>query len=108
MLHGCDYLFRKFLHPKVRLFTQYNENNLRGSNSATIIKTTTTSFITGGLKKVVSANSFQVLALLSTEKSLAKLILLDNHLDENVACLNPAVKSHLQQQVDQRAWLHKR
>ena len=71
------YLIRKFLHPKVRLFTQYNENNLRGSNSATIIKTTTTSFITVGLEKVVSANSFQVFALLSTEISLAKLILLD-------------------------------
>ena len=61
----------KFIHPKVGLFTNYVENNLCGSNSATIIKTTTTSFITVGLEKAVSANSFQVLALLSVEKSHA-------------------------------------
>ena len=61
-----------------RIFTNYDENDLRGNNSAPIIKTTFfTSFTTMGLEKVVSANSFQVLALPSTEKSLAKLILLD-------------------------------
>ena len=55
-----------------RIFTHYDENDLRGTNSAPIIKTTfLTSFITMGLEKAVSANSFQVLALLSLEKSLA-------------------------------------
>ena len=39
-------------------------------------------------------------SLSSTEKSLAYLHLLDDHLAENVVCLNPAVKSHQQQQVD--------
>ena len=53
------------------IFTHYDENNLRGSNTATIIKTTSTSFITVGLEKAVSANNFQVLALLSLEKSHA-------------------------------------
>ena len=35
------------------------------------------------------------------------LHLFDDHLAENVVCLNPAVRSHQQQQVDQRAWLPK-
>ena len=48
----------KFIHPKVGLFTHYDDNNLRGSNSATINKTTTTSFITAGLEKAVWASSF--------------------------------------------------
>ena len=61
------YLIRKFIHPKVPTFTHYDENNLPGSNSAT----TTSRFISVGLEKAVSANSFQVLALLSLEKSLA-------------------------------------
>ena len=54
-----------------RIFTHYNENDLRGNNSAPIIKNTFfTSFITMGLEKAVWANSLYVLALLSLEKSL--------------------------------------
>ena len=50
--------------------THYDENNLRGSNSATIITTTSTRFITVGLEKAVWANSLYVLALLSLKNSL--------------------------------------